>query len=228
MAKYQINDYFFANYRIILNGDFMSTAFKRTIVRTIMSLLLLIPSPVLGSTWNINPEHSSVQFQVRYMGLVNVKGSFDKFQGVATLDEKDPAKSAVQAAIETASINTGVEKRDQHLRTDDFFDCARYPEIRFISKKVVPAGKDQLQIIGDLTMLGVTKEITLHVDGPTPELKDPWGNSRRGASARAGINRQDYGMNWNRILDSGGIMIDNMVNIVLEVELIKSSGEETR
>jgi polyisoprenoid-binding protein YceI len=194
--------------------------------RAVMVLMLLAPAAVSASTWKINPDHSSIQFQVRYMGLVNVKGCFEKFQGVVTLDEKNLSKSAVEVAIESASINTGVEKRDEHLRTDDFFDCPKYPSIRFVSKKVMPAGKQKLKVIGDLTMLGVTREVVLQVDGPTPAIKDPWGNLRRGATARAKINRQDFGMTWNRALDTGGFMIGNEVNIIMEIELIKPAEEQ--
>jgi polyisoprenoid-binding protein YceI len=197
-----------------------------SLCRMIMMVILLTPAAVSASTWNINPEHSSIQFQVSYMSLVNVKGSFDKFQGVVTLDEKDPAKSVIEVAIESASINTGVAKRDEHLRTDDFFDCPKYPDIRFVSKKVVPAGKQKLKVTGDLTMLGVTREVVLQVDGPTPEIKDPWGNIRRGASARTRINRQDFGMTWNRVLDAGGVMIGKLVDVIMEVELIKADEKQ--
>jgi polyisoprenoid-binding protein YceI len=198
----------------------------RYVCSTIMALMLLIPAAVSASIWKINPDHSSIQFQVRYMGLVNVKGSFDRFQGVVTLDEKNLSKSSVEVAIESASINTGVEKRDEHLRTDDFFDCPKYPTIHFVSKKVIPAGKQKLKVIGDLTMLGVTKEVVLNVDGPTPEIKDPWGNIRRGATARTRVNRHDFGMTWNRALDAGGIMIGKMVDVIMEVELIKAVDEQ--
>jgi polyisoprenoid-binding protein YceI len=190
-------------------------------------LILLVPVAGSAATWNINPDHSSIQFQVRYMTVVNVKGTFDKFQGVVTLDEKTPSKSSVNITIETTSINTGVEKRDEHLRTDDFFDCAKHPTITFVSKKVTPSGKGKLKVTGDLTMLGVTKEVILDVDGPTPEIRDPWGNIRRGASARAKINRQDYGMTWNKVLDTGGIMIGKDVNVIMEVELVKVPADKT-
>ena len=134
----------------------MSTNLFRRLFSLCLVLMLMLVSPaaVSASSWKINPEHSSIQFQVRYMGLVNVKGSFDKFQGVVTLDEKNSPKSAVEVTVESASINTGVEKRDEHLRTDDFFDCPKYPTISFVSKKVMPAGKHKLKVIGDLTYAG--------------------------------------------------------------------------
>ena len=204
----------------------MQPALVRYVLSVMITLMLLAPAAVSASTWKINPDHSSIQFQVRYMSLVNVKGAFDKFQGDVTLDEKNPSKSSFEVTVESASINTGVEKRDEHLRTDDFFDCPKYPTIRFVSKKVIPAGKQKLKVIGDLTMLGVTKEVVLHVDGPTPEIKDPWGNIRRGATARTRVNRHDFGMTWNRALDAGGIMISKMVDVIMEVELVKAAEEQ--
>jgi polyisoprenoid-binding protein YceI len=199
----------------------LQTAPVRAALAALLILLLTAPDAAAVSTWNINPDHSSIQFQVRYMGLVNVKGSFDKFQGVVRLDEQNLSKSAVNVSIDSTSINTGVEKRDEHLRTDDFFDCPKYPTISFVSKKVFPAGQGKLKVIGDLSMLGVTREVVLAVDGPTPEIKDPWGNIRRGATATTKIDRKDYGMTWNNVLDSGGVMIGNEVNIIMEFELIK-------
>jgi polyisoprenoid-binding protein YceI len=189
-------------------------------------LMLMAPAVASAAIWNINPDHSSIQFQVRYMGVVNVKGSFDKFQGTVTLDEKNLAKSAVHVAIDPVSINTGVEKRDEHLRTDDFFDCPKYPTITFKSKKVTTGGKGKLKVIGDLTMPRVTKEVVLEVDGPTPEIKDPWGNFRRGATARTTINRKDFGMTWNKVLDTGGIMVGDQITIIMEVELMKVQDEK--
>jgi polyisoprenoid-binding protein YceI len=202
------------------------TALGCYVASALLLLLLAVPAGAEISIWNINPEHSSIQFQVGYMGLVHVKGSFDKFQGVVNLDEKNPAKSSVDVTIESASINTGVEKRDEHLRTNDFFDCPKYPTIRFVSKKVLAAGKGKLKIIGDLTMLGQTREETLHVTGPTPALKDPWGHVRRGATATTRINRKDFGMTWNQTLDAGDLMISNTVNIIMEVELIKAENDK--
>lgn len=191
-------------------------------VRFVCSILMLLaPVAVAASAWKINPDHSSIQFQVRYMSVVNVKGGFDKFQGTVELDDKNLAKSTVNVSIDSTSINTGVTKRDEHLRTDDFFDCSKYPSITFVSKKVTPAGKGKVKVIGDLTMLGKTKEVVLEVDGPTPVIKDPWGNFRRGATAKTKIDRKDFGLTWNKVLDTGGIMVGDQVNIIMEVELMK-------
>ena len=120
------------------------------------------------------------------------------------------------------SIDTGVEKRDEHLRTEDFFEVAKHPTITFVSKKVAPAGKGRLKVTGDLTIYGVTKEVVLDVTGPTKELKDPWGQIRRGLSATTTINRLDFGLTYNKILDNGIMVIGNKVTINLEIELVKA------
>ena len=196
---------------------------RNTFFGIVLAIGLLLP-PVGASalTWNVDPEHSSIQFKVSHLGLVDVKGIFRKYQGTVTLDEKDIAKSSVNVTIEAASVDTGVEKRDEHLRTDDFFDVAKHPTITFVSKKVTPAGKGKLEVSGDLTICGVTKEVVLDVAGPTKELKDPWGNIRRGVSATTTINRTEFGLTYNKILDNGVLVIGNKVAISLEAELIKA------
>jgi len=127
----------------------------------------------------------------------------------------------VEAAIEAASVNTGHTQRDDHLRGPDFFDVARYPAITFVSRKVIKADGDKLRVTGDLTIHGVTREITVDVEGPTAEVKDPGGNFRRGATATAKINRRDFGLAWNKVLDNGGLVVGDEVNIYVEVELVK-------
>jgi polyisoprenoid-binding protein YceI len=195
---------------------------KKIFARIVLAMVLLLaPVAASASTWNIDPEHSSIMFQVSHLGLVDVKGIFRTFQGKVTLDEKDIAKSAVTVSIEAASIETGVAKRDEHLRTNDFFDVAKHPTLTFVSKKVAPAGKGKLKVTGDLTIYGVTKEVVLDVTGPSKELKDPWGNIRRGASATTTINRADFGLTYNKILENGVMVIGNKVTINLEIELLK-------
>jgi len=196
---------------------------KKTFTLVVLAIVILLgPAAASASTWNIDPEHSSIQFKVSHLGLVDVKGIFRKYQGTVTLDEKDIAKSLVNVTIEAASVDTGVEKRDEHLRTDDFFDAAKHPTITFVSKKVTPAGKGKLKVSGDLTICGVTKAVVLDVTGPTKELKDPWGNIRRGVSATTTINRTEFGLTYNKILDNGVLVIGNKVTISLEAELIKA------
>ncbi len=183
-------------------------------------IILLLPVMAAASTWKIDPEHSNIMFQVRHLGLVEVKGIFQKFSGTLNLED-NIAKSSVNVTIDAASVATGVEKRDEHLRTADFFDVAKYPTITFVSKKVTPAEHGKLKVTGDLTIHGITKEAVLNVTGPTKEVKDPKGNIRRGLSATTTINRPDYGLTYNSILESGGLAIGNKLTINIEAELVK-------
>ena len=154
---------------------------KRIIVSISTIIALAIPGFAFASTWNVDPDHSNVGFKVRHLMVSNVKGSFDKHTGVVEIDDKDITKSRVDINIDTNSINTNVPKRDEHLRSAEFFDVAKYPTMTFVSKKVVKAGKDKLKVTGDLTLHGVTKQVVLDIEGPTKESKDPWGNLRKGA-----------------------------------------------
>jgi polyisoprenoid-binding protein YceI len=184
-------------------------------------LVLTIPVIADAATWQIDPEHSSLQFKVRHLTVSNIKGDFSKAKGVVTLDDQDITKLTVEVTIDAASVNTGHAKRDEHLRSPDFFDVTQYPTITFVSKKAIKAGMNKLKVIGNLTIHGTTKEITVDVEGPTPEVKDPWGNFRRGATATANINRRDFGLTWNKALDSGGLVVGDEVNIYVEVELVR-------
>jgi len=155
------------------------------------------------------------------MTVSNVKGDFSKSRGVVTIDDKDITQMKVEVAIEATSVNTGHTQRDEHLRGPDFFDVAKYPTITFVSKKVIKADADRLRVIGDLSIHGATREITVEVEGPTPEVKDPGGNFRRGATATAKINRRDFDLTWNKVLDNGGLVVGDEVNIYVEVELVR-------
>jgi polyisoprenoid-binding protein YceI len=194
---------------------------KRIIVSVSTIIALALPAFALASTWNIDPDHSNVGFKVRHLMVSNVKGSFDKHTGTVDLNDKDITKSKVEVSIDTSSINTNVLKRDDHLRSADFFDVAKFPAMTFVSKKVARAGKDKLKVTGDLTLHGVTKEVVLDVEGPSQESKDPWGNFRRGATASTKINRKDFGLNWNKALETGGVVVGEEVTITLEIEMIR-------
>jgi polyisoprenoid-binding protein YceI len=137
------------------------------------------------------------------------------------MDDKDISNLNVELTIDAASVNTGHAKRDEHLRAADFFDVAKYPTITFVSKKVMKDGPDRLKVTGDLTMHGVTREVTVNVEGPTQEVKDPWGNFRRGATGTSKINRKDFGLTWNKSLETGGVVVGEDVDIFVEIELIK-------
>ena len=186
--------------------------------------ICLISSSAMASSWTIDPDHSNIQFKIRHLMITDVKGTFGKVKGVIRIDEKDMSLSAVEVTIEIDSINTGVAKRDEHLKSNEFFDAARFPTMTFVSRKVTQSGKGQMKILGDLTIRGISREVVLEVEGPTNEIKDPWGNSRRGASATTKINRTDFGLTWNKSMESGGMMIDDTVFINLEIEMIKDKG----
>jgi len=183
--------------------------------------LLVLPSLVLASDWNIDPQHSNIGFKVRHMMVSNVKGVFAKVQGMVTVDDQDITKSSVRATIDTASIDTGVEKRDNDLRSPNFLDTAKYPAMTFVSTKVAKNGAHGLKVTGDLTLHGVTRPVVLDVEEVSQESKDPMGNLRRGASATAKINRKDFGLTWNKVLETGGVVVGEEVAIILEVEMIK-------
>ena len=194
---------------------------KRMIISISTIIALVLPAFAFASTWTIDPDHSNVGFKVRHLMVSNVKGSFEKLTGVVEINDQDITKSKVEVSIDTNSINTNVQKRDEHLRNADFFDVANYPVMTFVSKKVAKAGKDKLKVTGDLTLHGVTKQVVLDVEGPTKESKDPWGNLRKGAAATTKINRKDFGLGWNKALETGGVAVGEEISITLEIEMIK-------
>lgn len=191
----------------------------KNIVKVIATAVILtIPAFASAAPWSIDADHSSVGFKVRHMMVSNVKGDFGK---VVNINDKDITKSKVEVTIDTASINTGATKRDEHLKSADFFDVTKYPTMTFVSKKVAKAGKDNLKVTGDLTLHGVTRQVVLDVEGPSKESKDPWGNIRRGATATTKINRKDFGLVWNTALETGGVAVGEEITIALEIELLK-------
>ena len=184
-------------------------------------LTLALPALSSASTWSIDPDHSNIGFKVKHLMVSNVNGNFGKHSGTVTINDKDITKSKIEITIDTNSLNTNVQKRDEHLRSADFFDVAKYPTMTFASKKVAKAGKNKLKVTGDLTLHGVTKEVVLDVEGPSKESKDPWGNIRKGAAATTKINRKDFGLIWNKSLETGGVLVGDQIIINLEVEMIK-------
>ena len=172
------------------------------------------------SNWNIDPAHSTAQFTVRHLGISNVTGSFTKVTGSVVLNEKDITLSQVSASIDVNSIDTRVEARDKDLKSPNFFDVEKYPTIEFKSKRIASSG-GKLQLIGDLTIHGTTREVTLDVDGPTPEITDPWGNSRRGISAATTINRKDFNLVYNNLLKPGEAVVGDTVKIQIDAEMVK-------
>jgi polyisoprenoid-binding protein YceI len=171
--------------------------------------------------YDIDATHSSAHFSVRHLMISNVKGEFTKVTGTVTWDPDNPASSKVEATIDVSSLHTRDEQRDGHLKSADFFDLAKYPEIKFVSKSVEPDGHNEYLVKGDITIHGVTREVDLQVEGPTPEVKDPWGNLKAGATATTKINRKDFGLTWNAPLEAGGVLVGDEVKISLEVELTR-------
>ncbi len=194
---------------------------KRSLLTGLTVFLLSIPMLASGATYQIDPDHSSFQFKVRHMTVSNVTGEFKKVRGVVSIDGNDLTGLKVEVILDAASVNTDNAKRDDHLRTEDFFDVAKYPTITFVSKKVTKVDENRLKVVGDLTIRGVTREVSVDVDGPSPEVKDPYGNIRRGATGTLKINRKDFGMMWHKTLDNGGLVVGDDVNISVEVELVR-------
>jgi polyisoprenoid-binding protein YceI len=172
-------------------------------------------------TYQIDTQHSSAQFKVRHMMIANVKGEFDKVAGTVDYDPANPAASKVEATVDVASVSTRETDRDNHLKSPDFFDVAKYPHISFKSTGVAKDGAGAYKVAGDLTIRGVTKPVTLEVESFTDEIKDPWGFMRRGATATARINRKDFGMEFNIPLDSGGFVVGDNIDITLDVEMTR-------
>jgi polyisoprenoid-binding protein YceI len=170
----------------------------------------------------LDASHSHVAFAVRHLMISNVRGEFTKLTGEARFDPARLEATRLAVSIDASSLSTREDKRDAHLRSADFFDVEQFPEILFLSKRTV-ARDDGLDVIGDLTIHGVTKEITLAVDEITPEHKDPWGNLRVGATARTKIRRSDFGMKWNAALEAGGWLVGDEIKIQIEAELIKQA-----
>jgi polyisoprenoid-binding protein YceI len=192
----------------------------RKALLTLAALALAAPA-FAQSTWQIDPAHSTVGFSIRHMTVSNVRGVFRKVTGTVRADDADPTRSVVEATIDTASIDTGEPKRDEHLRTADFLDVARYPTMTFRSTRIEKAGEGRWKMTGELTLHGVTKPVTLDVEGPTPSVKGPRGETRAGASATTKIDRRDFGMVWSKTLDGGGLLVGHDVSITIDVEGMK-------
>jgi polyisoprenoid-binding protein YceI len=174
------------------------------------------------STWNIDPVHSVAEFKVKHMMISNVKGQFTSVKGTLVLDETDLTKSQVETFIDVASITTRDPQRDAHLKSADFLDVEKFPALSFKSTRISRSGDGELAVTGDLTIHGVTRNVTFAVEGPTLPAKDPWGNTRLGLSATTKISRKDFGLTWNAALETGGILVGEEVTITLDVQYIKA------
>ncbi len=195
----------------------------KRIARIAAVLAAALPGLALGapSTWQMDPAHTHATFGVRHLVISTVRGKFGKTTGTLVLDEADVTKSRVEATIDATTVDTREPTRDEDLRSPNFFDVAKFPTITFKSTKVEKAGEGKLKVTGDLTIRGVTKPVTLDVTGPTKEIKDPWGNVKRGVSAAAKINRRDFGLVWGGTIEAGPVVGDE-VTIEIESELAKA------
>jgi polyisoprenoid-binding protein YceI len=183
--------------------------------------MMVVTAAWAGDKYVQDPAHTNIGFQVKHMVITTVTGNFTDYDYSFVYDEKNPENSSITATIKTASINTNNEKRDEHLRSADFFDAEQYPEITFVSKKVMKTD-DGYVAVGDLTMRGVTKEIELPFK-ITGIIKDPWGNTKMGVESRLTIDRQEYNVSWNNTLDSGGVVVSDNVDIILDLQLKKEA-----
>jgi len=189
---------------------------KISSLATISLALFLTLSASAQESWQLDPNHSSAQFAVRHLGISTVRGTFTKVSGTVQLNEADLTRSSAEVTIDATSVDTRVETRDNDVRSPKFLDVQKFPTITFKSKKVEPAGPGKLRMTGDLTIHGVTKEVVLDVDGPTPAVKDARsGQQRRGASATTTINRQDFGVS------GAPSVVGDEVTITLDIEMIK-------
>ena len=174
-----------------------------------------------AQAWDIDASHSSANFKVRHLMVSHVRGELGPISGAVWIDDQDVTRSRVDVSIDARKIATRDEKRDEHLRSADFLDVANHPTVTFKSTTVERAGGDDLRVTGDLTIRGTTHPVTLAVESLAPAVTDPWGNTKRGATARAKIHRKDWGLQWNLALEAGGVVVGEEVAIEIEVELLK-------
>ena len=180
-------------------------------------LILTISAAAQVLTWQIDPNHTAAQFSVRHMGISTVRGAFTKVSGSAQYDPSNLSKTSIDATIDASSVDTRVSMRDDDLRSPNYFDVAKYPTITFKSKSVQAVGEGKLKIVGDLTIHGVTKEVTLDVDGPSAPVTDPKGNSHLGASASTTVNRKDFGVGGS------SNVVGEDITITIDVELVRKA-----
>ena len=196
--------------------------FAKYAVSLIAAALLTAPALSHAADWRIDPTHTTVSFKVRHLGVTWVQGEFQRVSGTVRYDRKNPSAAAADIVIDAVSINTRNARRDNHLRTDDFLLVEKHPTITFKSKSVKNVSSDSLDLVGDLTIRGVTKEVVLKVADISGEVTTGRGTVKMGASATTRINRKDFGVKYNRLLEAGGLVVGNEVRITIDVELNKS------
>jgi polyisoprenoid-binding protein YceI len=179
-------------------------------------------APARATTWDIDGSHTNAGFKVRHLMVSHVRGHLGPVTGTVVIDEQDLARSRVDVSVDARGIDTRDAKRDEHLRSADFFDVATHPTVTFRSTRIeAPSGLGgDLRVVGDLTIRDVSRPVTLEVEGLAPAIKDPWGNARRGISARARISRKEWGLQWNMAIDAGGVVVGDEVTIEIEAEIV--------
>ena len=198
----------------------MKASASRMLITAGLAGLLSFPAVAGTTTWQIDPKHSSAQFAVTHLMISTVRGEFHQLNGTVVVDDADISRSSVNVTIDATTVDTREPDRDKHLMSADFFDVAKYPTMAFKSTKVESAGPGRLKITGDLTIRGVTKQAVLEVSAPKSPIKDPWGLQRTAVSGSTKINRQDFGVAWNKTLDAGGVVVGDEVNINLDLEMV--------
>lgn len=189
-----------------------------------MTTALAQPLNEIATSWQIDPAHTSVEFGVRHLMISTVKGRFGDIAGTVTLDANDVASPFIDVTLQTASIDTRQEQRDAHLRSPDFFDVEKWPVINFRSTGIVGDTDSEFQVMGDLTIKGVTREIILEVTREG-QGSDPWGNFRAAFSAKGKIDRRDFGLTYNQVLETGGVVVGEEIKIAVEVEFTAAPNE---
>jgi len=200
------------------------TRARHSLLWTLAFALLASPLFAQAPGWQIDPDHTSVQFAVSHMKTSTVRGRFNQTSGSVKWDGRDFSSASVEIVTNVESIDTGVPKRDAHLRTADFLMLEKHPTITFKSVKIEPAGSGRLRMTGNLTIRGVTRPVVLDVTGPSEPVKGPDGEVRVGASATATIDRRDFGLRWNRVLEAGGLLVGFQVAITIDIEIVNRGG----
>ncbi len=190
----------------------------RNLILALVALLITTQVSAATEKWTIDEAHATAAFTIKHMMVTNVSGSFNDVAGKFEIDPADATKMKIEATIDPKSVNTGNPKRDEHLRSADFFDVKKFPKMTFKSTSVTKDG-EKLAVKGELTMHGVTKEVTLVSEGVTPAIKDPFGGTRRGFNATGEITRKDFGLVWNKAMDNGGVVLGETVKITIDTEL---------
>ncbi len=192
---------------------------------TAVAIAASVSAPAYADTYQVDKQHTEAAFQVRHL-FTKVRGVFRDVDGTIRFDKANPANSSVVFRVKVASIDTGVDQRDNHLRSQDFFWAEKYPEISFTSSKVVAKGDNAFDVTGDLTIRGVTRQVTLPVTY-LGEQKDPWGNVKAGFETAISLNRTDYGLTWNQALEAGGVLVGDQVSITIDLEANKDAAKGT-